>query len=107
MNINTKRFLKWVLEEAKNGNIKAKNAYDFLLPVFEQADKRETIKHLQYRIERIKGSVERNENAIKEEPFSKYNVYRRKRLLSYNKSIPKLQEKLEKLQAEYDAEYGA
>ena len=53
MNINTKRFLKWVLEEAKNGNIKAKNAYNFLLPVFEQADKREAIKHLQYRIERI------------------------------------------------------
>ena len=105
MNINTKRFLKWVLEQAESGNTQAKDAYDFLLPVFEQADKRETIK--QYRIERINGSIKRNEEAIKEEPFSKYNVYRRKRLLSYNKSIPKLEDKLKKLQAEYDAEYGA
>ena len=53
MNINTKRFLKWVLEQAKSGNAQAKDAYDFLLPVFEQADKRETIKYLQYRIERV------------------------------------------------------
>lgn len=106
MNINTKRFLKWVLEQAKSGNAQAKDAYDFLLPVFEQADKRETIKYLQYRIERIKGSIEWNEEAIKEEPFSQYNVYRQKRLLSYNKSIPKLEDKLKKLQAEYDAEYG-
>ena len=107
MNINTKRFLKWVLEQAESGNTQAKGAYDFLLPVFEQADKRETIKRLQYRIERINGRIKWNKEAIKEEPFSRCNVYRRKRLLSYNKSIPKLEGKLKKLQAEYDEEYGA
>lgn len=106
MNINTKRFLKWVLEQTESGNTQAKEAYDFLLPVFEQADKRETIKHLQYRIEIINESIKWNEEAIKEEPLSRYNVYRRKRLLSYNKSIPKLEDKLKKLQAEYDEEYG-
>ncbi len=107
MNINTKKFLKWVSEQAKNGNFQAKNAYDFLLPVFEQADKRETIKRLQNKIESIKAIVKRNEELIEEAPFSKYNVYRKKRILDGNKAIPKFEDKLKKLQAEYDAEYGA
>lgn len=119
MQARDRRILNLLSEKAEKGDKQAQAVHDYLIPIFEQADKKDAIS----RTERTLREDECHLEWLKKEQASlpKTNIYSddakthltiRKSyecglaIKRYERIIPELKEKLVKLQAEYDAEYG-
>jgi hypothetical protein len=120
MQARDKRILNLLSEKAEKGDKQAQAVHDYLIPIFEQADKKDAIN----RTERTLNEDECHLEWLKKEQASlpETNIYSddakthltiRKSyeyhlaIQRYERIIPELKEKLAKMRAEYDAEYGA
>lgn len=112
--------LKLLAEKADAGDEQAKSAHDYVALLFVQLDKREAINRTMQTLYVDENYLEKKQMEMENFPdvnSIKCDVKRREVIRNryecaltirrYERIIPQLKERLAKLQAEYDAEYGA
>lgn len=104
MRISSDKVLNYVSKKASDGDEKAKIAYEYLKPLFDQWEKLEKINHKLDYIERCKKNIREIELCRNNGRFSECD----ERMLRYYKgALDYTENERKKLIAEYDAEYGA
>ena len=104
MRLSSDKVLNYVSQKASDGDERAKIAYEYLKPLFDQWEKLEKINHKLDYIERCKKNIREIELSRNNGRFSECD----ERMLRYYKNaLDYTENERKQLIAEYDAEYSA
>lgn len=107
MRLSSEKILKYVSAKASDGDERAKITYEYLKLLFKQWEKQEAINHKLDYIERCERNIREIHFRARNHTFGEYTESDKRILSHYENALAQTKEQLAKMQAEYDAEYGA